>query len=361
MTDARNALKIAVMLITWMLWRIRQAFTKFTDHEPQKVCVLYLSGMGDILCDSFFFRQLRERWPQASLNACFPAAFVELQKRYFRFDHYIAHQDYGSTLKALWKLDCDLLIIPGWLTRNSLLAIFSNARAIIGYVNDLSFSNRYLNSFTLEAAGIKVKRFRQDMRLCHLAQRPAAICAALGIPPLEVEGLVVPRLKPAQSYAVFHAGARFPGRRWREDGFTKVAEWLLAKGYVEKVYLIGDQADKAINLKIRAFSKSKAITDKAGSMNLVESFELISGAKLFVGNDSGPMHIAALAGVPTLGLLGPNFPHISGPLGSQSWYIFHKFPCSGCNQRGCDFSYRCINAITMDEVMGVLKEMTGLT
>jgi len=85
------------------------------------------------------------------------------------------------------------------------------------------------------------------------------------------------------------------------------------------------------------------------------------GQPLFVGNDSGPMHIAALAGVPTLGLLGPNFPHISGPLGSQSWYIFHKFPCSGCNQRGCDFSYRCINAITMDEVMGVLKEMTGLT
>ena len=179
-------------------------------------------------------------------------------------------------------------------------------------------------------------------------------------PHLDVENLTIPRLQDAGNYAVFHTGARFPGRRWKEENFTRLAEWLLNSTYVDTVYLIGDEADKAINLRIRAFSKSKAIIDKAGGMNLVESLELISAAKLYIGNDSGPMHIAALAGVPTLGLLGPNFPHISGPLGAQSRFLFHKFPCSGCNQRGCDYGYRCINAITVEEAIITLKEMTGM-
>ena len=361
MSEARNYLKIMVMPLVWLLWKIRQAFTRFSNLEPKNICVLYLSGMGDILCDSFFFRELRARYPQAVLTACFPAPFCDLQRNYFQFDKYIAHQDYWTTLKELWKLNCDLIIIPGWLTRNSILAILSNARAIIGYVNDLSFTNRYLNSFTLEAAGIRVNRFRQDMRLCHLAQRPAAISAALGIPHLEVTSLSIPRLKEARNYAVFHAGARFPGRRWKEDNFCKVAEWLLQSAYVDTVYLIGDEADKAINLRIRAFSKSKAIIDKAGGMSLVESFELISAARFFLGNDSGPMHISALAGVPTLGLLGPNFPHISGPLGTQSRWIFHEFPCSGCNQRTCAYGYRCINAITVEETLQAIKQMTGIS
>lgn len=357
MDKARNTFKIAVMLITWLLWKARQAYTKFSTKEPKSVCVLYLSGMGDILCDSFFFAQLRERWPEARLSACFPAAFCDLQKQYFIFDHYIPHRGYWSTLKQLWKLNCDLMVIPGWLTRNSLLAIFSNAKAILGYVNDLSFTNRYLNKFCLEAAGIRVKRYCQDMRLCHLAQRPAAISTALGLKHLEVEGLVIPRKSEAQNHAVIHAGARFPGRRWKEEHFSKVAEWLLECEYVDKVYLIGDHADKSINLKIRAFSRCKAIIDKAGTTNLAESYRLISTARLFIGNDSGPMHIAALAGVPTLGLLGPNYPHISGPLGTQSRVIFHKFPCSGCNQRGCDYGYRCINAISVEEVLETLSEM----
>ena len=197
------------------------------------------------------------------------------------------------------------------------------------------------------------------MRLYHLAQRPAAISAALGIPHLEVTSLSIPRLKK-RGTALFSMPGAVSRTSLEEDNFCKVAEWLLQSAYVDTVYLIGDEADKAINLRIRAFSKSKAIIDKA-VMSLVESFELISAARFFLGNDSGPMHISALAGVPTLGLLGPNFPHISGPLGTQSRWIFHEFPCSGCNQRTCDYGYRCINAITVEETLQAIKQMTGIS
>ncbi|MGI6197713.1 MAG: glycosyltransferase family 9 protein [Candidatus Cloacimonadaceae bacterium] len=351
-----NTSKILMMYLTWFFWIIRKAFTRLSDREPKSVCVLYLSGLGDIVCDTMFFESLRERWPQAELTACFPAAFCDVQKDFFAFDRYIKHQSFWLTLKQLWSLQADLIIIPGWLVRNSLLAIFSNAKAIIGYVNDLTFSNRYLNSFSLELAGIQAKRCVQDMRKCHLSQRPMAISVALGLKTYDIEDLEIPRMKESLNHAVFHAGARFEGRRYSEKSFARIAEYLLEKGWVHAVYLIGASDDRAINLRIKSYSKFRTIRDKSG-ISLYQSFDLIRTAKIFVGNDSGPMHLAALSGVPTLGLLGPNFPHISGPLGKQSRYLFHEFGCSGCNQRGCDYSYRCIKAITTQEVIDALDEM----
>lgn len=355
----KNSSKIALMYLSWFLWKIRQAFTKLSDKEPKKVCILYLSGLGDIVCDSMFFESLRKKWPKAQLSACFPAAFCEVQKEFFAFDHYIPHKSFWQTLKQLWSLDIDLIIIPGWLMRNAVLAIFSNAKAIIGYINDLSFTNRYLNSFTLEMAGIQTKRYVQDMRHCHLAQRPMAISAALGLEAIEIENMEIARMKEASNHAVFHAGARFEGRRYSEQSFAQIAEYLIDQGLVHTVYLIGDKDDRAINLRIKSHSKSRSIVDKSG-LSLFQSFELIRSAKVFIGNDSGPMHLAALAGVPTVGLLGPNFPHISGPLGKQSRALFHEFECSGCDQRGCDYNYRCIKAITVLEVVSTLDEMLGI-
>ncbi|NLO12235.1 MAG: glycosyltransferase family 9 protein [Candidatus Cloacimonetes bacterium] len=357
MNKTSPIIKKSLMILTWLIWKVRQAFTRFGTREPKRVCVLYICGMGDILCDTFFFEELRQKWPQAELSACFPAAFCELQENYFAFDTYIPHRGYWQTLIQLWKLRADLIIIPGWLLKNSILAIFSNAKAILGYINDLSFSNRLLNSFTLEAAGIAVHRYQQDMRQCHLSQRPAAIAAALDMPQFDPQALEPKRHQPAQDYAVFHAGARFEGRRWPEDRFAAVADWLLESGRVKKVYLIGDKDDIRINRRIRSFAKSKEIVDKAGKLSLQESYLLIAKARLFVGNDSGPMHIAALAGVPTLGLMGPSYPQISGPLGKQSRAAFHEFECSGCDQRGCNYKYRCIKAITIPEVQDIINEM----
>lgn len=351
-----NRGKILLMYLTWFFWKVRQAFTHITDKEPKRVCVLYLSGLGDIVCDTLFFETLREKWPKAKLSACFPAAFCDVQKEFFAFDHYIPHHSSWLTLKRLWSLKADLIILPGWLMRNSLLAIFSNAKAIIGYVNDLSFSNRYLNSFTLELAGIQAKRCVQDMRSCHLAQRPMAISVALGLRTYDIENLEIPRMKEYLNHAVFHAGARFEGRRYSEESFARVAEYLIDRGLVHTVYLIGGNEDRPINLRIKSHSNLRTIVDKSG-ISLRQSFELIRTAKVFVGNDSGPMHLAALSGVPTLGLMGPNFPHISGPLGKQSRYLFHEFECSGCNQRDCDYNYRCIKAITTQEVLEALDEM----
>ncbi|MFO8145680.1 MAG: glycosyltransferase family 9 protein [Candidatus Syntrophosphaera sp.] len=347
------------MYDTWLLYRLRKATKPVRESEPRGICVLYLSGMGDILCASFFFRQLRERFPEAILSACLPAGFIDLQKKYYKFDGYIAHRNYPDTLKKIRRLKPDLIIIPGWLLRNSVPALLSNAKAILGYINDLSFTNRYLNRFKLEAVGMEIEDSWIDMRSCHLSERPALISERLGIRPFKAENAAIPRMEKSAGHAVIHAGAHYPGRRWPQERFAEVIGHILGSGICGKVYLIGDSLDLQINARIIEIVGDPRVLDQAGKLSLEESQMLIATAKLFIGNDSGPMHIAALSGVPTIGLMGPNLPRISGPLGDNSRSLCHVFPCSGCDQRGCKYDYRCIKAITVSEVIAAVEELVS--
>ncbi len=359
MIKLRNTLKTAIMYATWLLYRLRKATTPIRESEPCKICVLYLSGMGDILCASFFFRQLRERFPNAAISACLPAGFVDLQKKYFRFDEYIAHKGNLATLRQIRELKPDLIIIPGWMLRNSILALLSNDKAILGYINDLSFTNHFLNLFKLEAVGMQVQDSWIDMRSCHLSERPVLISERLGICPFKAVDAVISRMNEAEGHVVIHAGGEFAGKRWAPERYAQIISYILESGISGKVYLIGDGLDVPVNSAIVSLASSPGVVDMAGKLTLVQSQDLITRAKLFIGNDSGPMHIAALSGVPTLGLMGPYLPGISGPLGDNSRSLCHVFPCSGCDQRGCKYGYRCIKAITVPEVIAAIEELVS--
>ena len=357
MNELRSMIKIPLMLLTWVIYRFRRMTAPIQTKEPKKILVLYLSGMGDILCASPFLTKLRERFPCARIDGCLPAGFVKLQRDFFLFDGYIAHRRYADTLRHINSESYDLIVIPGWLMRNSVLALLSNAGSIIGYINDLSFTNRYLNSFSLEEVGLNIQPSRQDMRSSHLSERANLILSHYGAEPVQADEVIIKRQAKAQNYAVIHAGARFEGRRWSESRFAELISYLLDGGLCAEVHLIGDATDSLINQHIMEMVKSDKVSDNAGKIDLYQSKTLISASKLFVGNDSGPMHIAALCGVPTLGLLGPNFPHISGPLGNKSYYAWHKFPCTGCNQRGCAYEYRCIKSITTTEAIAKINSL----
>jgi len=357
MIKLRNLPKRLLMMFTFLLYGWRKVLTPRFEAEPGRILVLYLSGIGDIICLSRFYAQLKEPYPTAQLWAAFPSAYVPLTREFFVFDGYIAHENYRATLKQINAERFDLILLPGWLLKDSLLALLSNARSILGYINDRSFSNRFINTFCLEAIGRKVTKRCKDMRLSHLSERPSLLVEELGIQPLPAEGITLPRSQPAQNYAVFHASARLESKRWPPQRFAEVARHLLEQGICEHIHLIGDKYDKAMNAQIIRLVDSDKLENHAGKLNLLQSKELIAAAKLFVGNDSGPMHIAAWSGVPTLGLLGPYPPEICRPLGANSRYVFHRFDCTGCDPGSCKHNFRCMEAITSEEVIAAINDL----
>ena len=98
----------------------------------------------------------------------------------------------------------------------------------------------------------------------------------------------------------------------------------------------------------------------AGQLSLRQTIEAISICRLFIGNDSGLMHIASGLNLPLIALFGPTQPHKTGPLNKNSRVLYHPVACAPCLYRDCPLNHdnhACMNAITVDEVVAASRQL----
>ena len=78
---------------------------------------------------------------------------------------------------------------------------------------------------------------------------------------------------------------------------------------------------------------------------------MLARASLFVGQDSGPTHLSAALGRPTLAIFGPTDPQLTGPLGGSSAVVYKNLPCGPCHDQAAECPNRkCLLSITPEEV-----------
>lgn len=158
------------------------------------------------------------------------------------------------------------------------------------------------------AYNVRIPRAQEILgveRKVHTAEHLASAMFYLGADVGEV-----PRAKLATQegrrkrlpHCIVHPVAATPEKTWRADGFLAVAEHLKSRG-LETVFIGGAGDD---------LSPFRAYRTVAGAP-LSEIKALLAGAALFVGNDSGPAHMAAAFGVPSIVIFGPSDPEIWGP------------------------------------------------
>jgi heptosyltransferase-2 len=115
-------------------------------------------------------------------------------------------------------------------------------------------------------------------------------------------------------------------RMWPYDRFAELCEEITIK-YKAKVIFIGSSDESELIENIQKKMESKKTVNAAGKITLNQLFYLIRKSNLFVGNDAGPMHIAAAQGVKTLGLFGPNLPIRFGPYGKGNIGLYKGYNC----------------------------------
>ncbi len=157
-----------------------------------------------------------------------------------------------------------------------------------------------------------------------------------------------------RSFAVIHAGARRELRKWSLKNYAAIAAYLKEKKELDIIFC-GDQTDvkdiEAIQqtLSFRTFSM-------AGDFSLSAFAALVSKASVFIGNESGPLHIASVAGAPSLGLFGPGEPHVFYPKGKRTAFLHHVLECNPCDQIHCVHPDNpCVQRITLEEVKNKIE------
>jgi heptosyltransferase-2 len=84
---------------------------------------------------------------------------------------------------------------------------------------------------------------------------------------------------------------------------------------------------------------------------------LFSGCSVFIGNDSGAMHVAAAAGLPVIGIFGPTDPEGTAPVTPQFTLMREVVSCSPCFLRRCPVDHRCMTRITVDSVFSAAQQL----
>ena len=115
--------------------------------------------------------------------------------------------------------------------------------------------------------------------------------------------------------------ANWVGKTWPPERFAVVAAELLAKGgpmSEGRLLILGGPSDRFAAEAVRRVIPRARLVDTVGKVDLLTAYALLKRARLFIGNDSGLMHLAAAAGAPTLGLFGPSDERLYAPWGPKA-------------------------------------------
>lgn len=164
----------------------------------------------------------------------------------------------------------------------------------------------------------------------------------------------------AGPYAVFATGAAYgPTKRWPEASFERVAHDV-ARAYGWTPVFVGSSSPAEVQASARLADATGGIA-LAGQTDLPTLVALLEAARLFVGNDSGPMHVAAATGIPTVGIFGSTSPTWTAPRGEQAVVVGPgPVDCSPCFRADCPFDLECLRELTPSVVLAAVEQLVGV-
>ena len=134
-------------------------------------------------------------------------------------------------------------------------------------------------------------------------------------------------------YAVIHCGARRILRQWPTSNFASLVKLLHSK-YNLKCVFAGTEEDESTINEVIAMSGIEGIVCTR-NFSLLHFSALVDKAALFIGNESGPLHIAAVMNTPLVGIYGPGVKDVFYPIGENSRVVHHVLDCNPCDQIHC--------------------------
>lgn len=145
-------------------------------------------------------------------------------------------------------------------------------------------------------------------------------------------------------------------KKWSYIKFAEVADYFARNGYM--ICFIGSSNDSKDIAYVREKMNEDSI-DLSGQLTIRELIALFKVSSLFIGNDSGPMHLSSLIGTPTIALFGPADVKRWSPIGEKSIVIEGDFRCKKCKGKDCLLEFKCMDSISVEQVIISAEELLG--
>jgi ADP-heptose:LPS heptosyltransferase len=204
---------------------------------------------------------------------------------------------------------------------------------------------------------------------------PAAYPVTMAVDPAAVRDvaarLLAAGVRSADRLIVMHVSAGNPFRRWPIPAFAAVAAGLAAREPGCRILVTsGPSEGAAADMVIAAGRAGLPERERerilsCGEFTLCELRALVERAALYIGGDSGPMHIASTSHVPMVSLYGPTLPARSAPWRAPLWPAraveIDGLRCRPCEQRVCvPGDFRCLTWIRPEQVLAAAESALSL-
>ncbi len=327
-------------------------------HEPSpRILICKLTAIGDVIHGIPVACALRDHFPNALIAWVAEGRAGDLLRSHAAIDELIqvprrwlkSAGEVRALRRRLREQRFDITLDLQGLTKSAIAARLSGARRRIGFAGKMGREfSRVLNNERIEV--------RSD----HVVDRYLELLRPLGIEAPEVR-FDVPRhaddtvavvefLDQHELFsrpAIINPGAGWPSKRWSNERFAAVAKHLGdTYGVMSIVVWAGDEEHQWAK-EIVASSGGHAVL--APRTSLTELAELCRMARLFVGSDTGPMHLAAAVGTPCVGLFGPMPAERNGPYG-EGHIALQRARLEGTSREKRTADNATMLAITIDDV-----------
>ncbi|TAJ29787.1 MAG: putative lipopolysaccharide heptosyltransferase III [Nitrospirae bacterium] len=330
----------------------------------QNILVIKLRYIGDVLLATPVLRALRDRFPDARITAAVNRGTEDILKWNPDLNEVLVVERGGLGTQGRFvrdlrrrRFDCIVDLTDG--DRSAILAGLSGAPIRIGFNDEHRWRGLL---YTSVATGRRdaVHRVEHDLeavRALGIEPKPAPLVLRTS-PQDEEEAAGILRDisdgasegKGGRPLALLQPGARYWFKAWPVERFAALAD-RLTDVYGCRVLVGGDVRERDVAEAVRSKARS-APAVLAGRTTLLQYAAVLKRCALFVGNDNGPMHMAAALGMPVVALFGPSDPREWGPRGERTRVLYKGLDCRRCFHPTCTRGEdSCMKRITVDEVV----------
>jgi len=336
---------------------------------PEKILVRATNWVGDVVMSTPALSAIKKNFPDSTVTVLVKPPLNELFQQNPAVDDVILYDRKrlykGPTglARLAWELrgrKFDRAILLQNAFEAALVSFLANIPVRMGYSTD--------GRGMLLTHPVKVK---EETRKKHQVHYYIEMLSSLGLkaddptPRLYLgatdealaDGLLAGFAGPDDLIVGVNPGAQYgEAKRWPPERFGAVADKLIA-AHGARVVILGGPGDIGAASAVEASMKGRAL-NLAGKTSVRALMGVIGRLSLFITNDSGPMHVAAALGTPTVALFLSTDHIATGPFSQKAKVVREPVTCSPCLKRTCpDGSYACMEKVTADRVYNTALEL----
>jgi len=348
--------------------------------NPENILVVRLGALGDIVHVVPAVKNLRMSFPTARISWLVEDKHKDLVECLSEVDEVVVFprrrwqgdlkypQRYFKILvearlflKKLRNKKYDVALDFHGNFKSGLLTYLSRAKVRIG------FSRGYCKEFNFIFSSVQITPQQKRM---HRVDKYLQLLQGLGIkahyqkPVFSVpdadrmcmDDFIRQNRLDQKPLAVIHPGTSLFGKykRWPSKNYSELADRLTHELGYSVILTWGEQEYKIVE-EIASFARYP-VTIACKTASVKQLIAILHHARLYIGGDTGPTHIASSIGIPTIAIFGPKDHLVYAPYGDNAFVVRKEIPCSPCEKRTCDH-VSCITSVAPNDVFDAVCKL----